>query len=456
MKTSTATIRLVQKLNRKNKNGEYPIYLVVCFHGRLEKACGISCLEKYWDKRNECIRKSCPNAAVLNSKLFAIKNACIEKRNEYELNNRVYTPSMLLSDNANDISSSILNSNVYKDIMEYMINEKRMGKATSHSHRYTFDKLVEYIGRDSFLIDEINLGFIKDFSSWLKVGDCTKRWLLLRVGAVWNYAIQKRLVSPYDNPFNEFKVNKFKVGQRDYFIDAINIKKLMDYFLDLVIERDGSRWSYRDGAYDRLHSRTSYEFGIMWFLLCYKLNGSAPVEIGLLRCENCERIMINGEDYWKLEFKRQKTKSVVNVRWKRDIFSIIALEHFMGMSTNGMVYPICSDAILGTNNIDRMIKSTQRYATRAIEAVRRAFKVINEETIRNNVEKGLNEPLVDVDKVVMYTARHSLANHLLNDPNVSVRELASILSRSPNTISQYIHELSKDVEIASVASSMAI
>lgn len=66
MKTSTATIRLVQKLNRKNKNGEYPIYLVVCFHGRLEKACGISCLEKYWDCRNECIRKSCPNAAVLN------------------------------------------------------------------------------------------------------------------------------------------------------------------------------------------------------------------------------------------------------------------------------------------------------------------------------------------------------------------------------------------------------
>jgi Holliday junction resolvasome RuvABC ATP-dependent DNA helicase subunit len=121
-----------------------------------------------------------------------------------------------------------------------------------------------------------------------------------------------------------------------------------------------------------------------------------------------------------------------------------------------MVYPICSDAILCTNNIDRMIKSTQRYATKAIKAVRRAFQVINEETIRTNVEKGLNEPLVDVDKVVMYTARHSVANHLLNSPNVSVRELASILSRSPNTISQYIHSLNKDAEIASVSSSMAI
>lgn len=453
MKTSTATIRLVQKKNRKNKNGEFPIYIVVCYHGRMEKSCGISCQEKYWDLRNECVRKSCPNAALLNSKLFEIKNACIEKRNEYEINNRVYTPSMLLSDNNNDASIG-LNSNVYKDIMEYMINEKRMSKSTTLSHRYAYSKLVEFFGRDNFLIDEINLGALKDFADWLKVGDCTKHWLLLRVGAIWNYAVLKRLVDYYANPFREFNLSKYKTGQRDYFIDAINIKKLMDYFLDLVIERDGDRWSYKEGALERLHSRTSYEFGIMWFLLCYKLNGSAPVEIGLLRCENCSRIMIDGVDYWKIEFKRQKTKSVVNVRWKRDIFSIIALEHFMGMSKNGMVYPICSDAVIGNTN--RMIKSTQRYATRAIEAVRRAFMVINEETIRSNVEKGLNEPLVDVDKVVLYTARHSLANHLLNDPNVSVRELASILSRSPNAISQYIHSLSKDVEIASVSSSMAI
>ena len=40
-KLSTASVRLVQKLNRKNKNNEYPIYVVVCYHGRVEKACGI-------------------------------------------------------------------------------------------------------------------------------------------------------------------------------------------------------------------------------------------------------------------------------------------------------------------------------------------------------------------------------------------------------------------------------
>ena len=51
-KVSSATIRLVQKLNRKNKNGEYPLYIVVCYGGRIEKATKISCLPKFWDGKH--------------------------------------------------------------------------------------------------------------------------------------------------------------------------------------------------------------------------------------------------------------------------------------------------------------------------------------------------------------------------------------------------------------------
>ena len=63
-KLSSASIRLVQKMNRKNKNGEYPIYIVVCFKGRLEKSTGVSCLSRYWDSKREVIKGQCPNASV--------------------------------------------------------------------------------------------------------------------------------------------------------------------------------------------------------------------------------------------------------------------------------------------------------------------------------------------------------------------------------------------------------
>ena len=88
----------------------------------------------------------------------------------------------------------------------------------------------------------------------------------------------------------------------------------------------------------------------------------------------------------------------------------------------------------------------------AIKAVREAFKVINEETIRSNVSEGKEEPLVDVSKVVLYSARHSFASAYLNSEGATVRGAASLLSRSASTISVYIHSLQHDKEIADAVS----
>ena len=32
-----------------NKNSEYPVYIVVCWKGRIEKATGVSVLQRDWD-----------------------------------------------------------------------------------------------------------------------------------------------------------------------------------------------------------------------------------------------------------------------------------------------------------------------------------------------------------------------------------------------------------------------
>ena len=56
----------------------------------------------------------------------------------------------------------------------------------------------------------------------------------------------------------------------------------------------------------------------------------------------------------------------------------------------------------------------------------------------------------------MYTARHSFACHYLKSPNASVSGLASLLSRSPNTIATYIHQLTKDSDIAKEVERMPI
>lgn len=444
-KLSSASIRLVMKKNRMNRNGEYPIYLVVCFSGRVEKATGVSCLSRYWDSKREVIKGQCPNAAVLNKMLSDIKQNVINRKNDLEYNGRVYTPSMLLEDVQLDFNGK---SNIYADVMNRLISDRRLKSATVNRYKYAYKKLVEYIGRKDFIIDELNVGFIKDFTRWLNVSDCTKRDICACIASVWNYGISKKLVDASEYPFDEFKfTQKFKDGVRDYCIDLINIKKLKEYFLDMVIERNGNRWSYKDGALDRLHKRSSAEFGICFFLACFYLNGSAPTDVARLRVENCSRIMIDGVDYWKIEFKRKKTDTVVSVRLKRDMFSIILLEHFLGFSSNGYVYPVIGDA-----EGDAIQRRVKKYGEMAIKAVREAFKAINEETIKSNVINGLEEPLVDVSKVVLYSARHSFASAYLNSAGATVRGAASLLSRSANTIATYIHQLQHDSEIASAVS----
>lgn len=449
-KLSSASIRLVQKMNRKNKNGEYPIYIVVCFKGRLEKSTGVSCLSRYWDSKRELIKGQCPNAAVLNKMLSDIKNRVIERRNEYEYNGRVYTPSMLLEDCKVEYNGK---SNIYIDVMERLMNERRLKLKTRRRYTYSYKKICDYVGRTDFIIDELNLGFVKDFMGSLDVSDGTKRDICSCIASVWNYGISRKLVDGSAYPFDEFKFTaRYKNGQRDYFLDKSHIKKLMDYWLDMVIVRDGNRWTYRDGAIDRLMKRNSKEFGILWFLLMYKLNGSAPIEVAMLRNENCRGISINNEDYWAIDFKRQKTKTDVHVRWKRDLFCIIGLEHFMGRSKNGMVYPIA----INVGDEEKMKRESWKCSEKAIKWVREAFSEINEATIRKNVEEGCDEPLVECEKVVMYTARHSFACHYLSMPNASVSGLASLMARSPNTIAVYIHQLTKDVDIAREVENMVI
>ena len=446
VKLSTASVRLVQKKNRMNKVGEYPIYIVVCFGGRVEKATGVSCLERYWDSRREVIKAACPNSAVLNKMLSDIKQRVIDKKNDFEYNGRVYTPSMLLEDCKVEYNGK---SNVYVDVMNKLISDRRLQTSTINRYKYGYKKLCEYIGRKDFIIDDLNVGFIKDFTRWLDVSDCTKRDICAGIASVWNYGISKKLVDAGEYPFNEFKfTQKFKDGVRDYCIDLVNIKKLKEYFLDMIIERNGKRWTYKDGALDRLHKRTSKEWGICYFLACFYLNGSAPTDVARLRVTDCSRIMIDGVDYWKIEFKRKKTDTVVNVRLKRDMFSIILLEHFLGFSgSDGYVYPVIGDA-----EGDAIQRRVKKYGNIAIKWVREAFNEINKETIRSNVNNGLEEPLVDCEKVVLYTARHSFASAYLNSEGATVRGAASLLSRSANTISVYIHALQNDRDIADAVS----
>lgn len=454
MKVTSATVRLVLKKNKVNKNGEHPIHVVVCFSGRHEKSTGVSCLEKYWDSRRECIKASAPNAPVLNRMILDVKQRILDKKSEYEYAGKRYTPQMLLEASVLDLRAK---DGDFWDICLRLIDERRLRDGTVRSYTYCYRKLKEYLKREHFIIDELVLGVVKDFAVWLEKGGIkinTIKRVLSCIAAVWNYAISRKLVAPDGYPFKEFRYTSiYHECPRDYYLTENHMVRLRDYWLNMVIERDGNRWHYREGAEDRLRNRCSAEFGIMWFLQSYRCNGSSPIELALLTPDKCKRTTVDGEDYWSIDIRRRKTGREVHIRLKRDLMTIIGLEHFIG-SCGRYVYPIlhwhdgCSDKFL--------LEQSHKVSDKAMKHVRRAFERINEDIALDNIEKGLREPLVDLSRLVFYTQRHSFAQHYLNRPGATVNGLASLMARSHNTISTYLRVLTRDEELVELTADMPI
>ena len=450
-KVQSATVRLVMKKCKVNSIGEHPIYLSVCYNGRKELSTGVFIHERYWNPLKEEVRKGCANAPVLNKMINDIKQRVIRKKNEFEYAGKKYTPAMLLEEDiVQDLSA---NDNIYKNIYKRYLDETGSSVSTIRLYDYTFNVLKKYFGRDNFLINDITLANIKKLINSLDLGDNSIRGICGRIAAVWNFGIRKGIVDSSDYPFKDFIYSqKFKKENRTYYIDEVNLRKIKDYFIDCCLDISGELFGYKSGIEDRLMKRSSKEFALMFFLICYRLNGSSPIDVALLRAENCSRVYIDGEDFWRIEFKRRKTGRGVVCLLKRDILTMVCFEHYLGRSRGGYIYPVLKDGIEGKQITNAMGK----FCSEAVRWLREVSKEINEQTIKDNVEKGLEEPLIDVEEICLYSARHSFANSYLSKPNASIAAMASLMARSPNTIATYIHQLKGDKDVADAVKDLPI
>ena len=438
-KISSASIRLVLKKNRSNSAGENPIYLVICFNGRKEVSTGVFVNERYWNSLREEIRKGCPNAPVLNKTINDIKQKAIARRNEFEYKGKPYTPSMLLEE-----KEIVEVRNSYKSVYGKYLEDTCASANTIKLYTYTFNILKKYFSKDDFLVDEVNLPVIKKIIKSLDLGDNSIRGICGRIAAVWNYAIHKGIVPAEDYPFKEWKYSqKYKKENRTYYLDFSNLQKIKNYFLSHCLDITGELFSYKDGIYDKLSKRSTKEFALMFFLMCYRLNGSSPIDVALLKMENCSRVTIDGEDYWKVEFKRRKTNMPVVCLLPRDILTMVCFEHFLGRCRGGYIYPVLRD-----NSSDKQISNAMgKFSSEAVKWLKEASKEINEETIRANINNNTNDPLIDIESVCLYTARHSKANDYLSHPGSTLHALASLMGRSVNTLGTYVHQIQSDREL---------
>lgn len=451
MRTSKPTIKFVIKHQKKNKDGMCPVFVNVNFHGRVEKSCKINVIPSLW--RDDHVTPSHPNAKLINSQLNDLQLVLMKRVKTLEERGQYYTSLDVFA----EPSSNELITLSYESIMERYITEHNSSKSGATSHRYAFSKLCEFMGRASLDVDELTEARMKNFASFCDNKGFTASTSLSifdRIASIVNYSIDKDLIDYKSNPFKSFKYKRRFVSQgRDYALTEFQLTQMIGYYLDIQCQWDKQFKSWKlPTDYSYVFDRCGKHWAVGFFLVIFKLNGASPVDVACLKKENVEVVKVGDKYYYHIHFQRRKTQVPVDVMWQKDeLLAQLLFEPYLASADErkGYIYPIIYG--LGvrhphpespSDSCRNMVSTLMGYLHKACEAINEKMK-----------ELGKGDP-IKVDKVVYYTARHTFASIYLDQSKASVRGLCTLLGRSPNNISTYIHALKGKDELVELSDVM--
>jgi len=457
MKVYSAIIKLVLRKNKTMANGLHPIMLRVSFGCQREKSTGYCCDVAHWDKKNEMVKPGFRNAETINRIITEFKTKIVNRKLKLEMAGKKYTPDMLLDDSRVDFDA---HTNVFKKVMDDLLGESQIRNSTRAHYGYAFRQLAEFMGTEEFLVNDLTESKVTAFIHWglERVSEGTLYTSCSKIAAVCHHAMKLGLLHEEDYCFHRKQYSKMvKKANKTAYIDKDNLVRIEQYYLDLVTEGEGDSWTFREGAVERIRKRTTLEFALCFWIAMLKLNGSAPIDVALLKTDNFDlRNYPDGSghthSYYCFDFKRAKTGTIVRPRIRCDRLARAVFEPFVesARQRNGYIFPIIQNdrrTLKADRTYESMKYAVQHVATITLKKMKEVCKTINEEVSAKNRLMGQCHPLIDIDKLSCYNIRHSFAMAYLSSPGANVNALASLLARSPNTIATYITQLSNDYQI---------
>ncbi len=443
MRTTIATINLYLRTAKLLADETYAIYLRCNFHGMYEVTTHYSVSAKYWDKKNQMVKKGYPNFAMINSEIHKLKTKAINRRDEYIKNEIPYTPKMVLQDLSVDLSGS---SNKCIDLINKYLYEKSLKKNSVNNWLYMRNLLVEYSNKD-IIVNEINVKFVKGFADFMLgkgIGEGTCNILCGKLSCLMNYAITIGMINT--NPFKEWKYNRvLKRAKSILYIHPKSLEVMKQMFIDECLNFNGDLWSYKDenNIIENLTNRRTKLFAKYLYLCGVLFNGLAPVDLCFIKAKDITLKTINGKDYYAWDGKRRKTNVNVKVRILQDNYSAFMIRTMQMFRKGEYLLPVLDGAenyeeYKKINRIDKTLHDLHPY-------LREWFEEVNKEIINKNVMNDTTIPLID-PKCTYYSYRHSFAMQYLSKGG-NILKLATRLGRSVNTISAYVELLTEETDL---------
>lgn len=446
MKVSTATIKLLLRTSKVLADGSNPIYLRCHWNGMKEVATGYSCSPRYWDKRNEMIKKGFPNYASINAVIQKMKNDAVDRRNKFELQGITYTPSMILAKEAVFQPSS----DDFNALMDKYTSS--LSPTTQKVWKSFYNSLSDY--KKISKIQEATLDYVKGYALYLEkkgLEESTVKMTLSKLAALCRYAVEEGIIK--ESPFKRFNIHKkYKLNNNILHIDKSGIDVLKEMLLERLIIREGKMWHYNDNGVDEFIDRKSDLFVLAFFLFGYCSSGLAPIDLCQLKVKDMTVVDENGTSYYCWKIKRQKTSVSVDIMISHNNFFAHLLFKTMLMFRKGGGYllPVLDGV---ENDKLKIYKKVSNWLSNHTDVLREWFKKANERIIAKNIENGTKIPLID-EKCTFYTYRSSFAMAFMANGG-NLLQLCTLLGRGLNaSLKSYVRQLTNNQDVASAVEIM--
>lgn len=394
-----ATIQAVLQ-RRKNSSGQFPISIRITRNRRSTYlSTGQYIEERLWDKKNRRVRKSHPNAAMLNR--FIQKK--LAEANEKLLEIEAKLEYIPLSAVRKKIKNSV-NNNFFDTASLYLTYLKEKNKF----HQYDTEKsrvkiFKEFIGASYIHFNEITPSLLKSFCNHLiaKQGRSRKtanNYLVL-IRAIYNLGIANNNAERNHYPFGKGKIQIKKVDAVRIGLNRGEIKKL-EYPLGIT-----------DAQQVAVH---------LWLVSFYFAG---------IRCSDLLKLKWSDFKDERLYYRMGKNQKLVTLKIPNKAQEILDIYREYKLSEEDFVFP----QLKGTD-----LKDPRAISTRL-------------QSINRNLNRRLTEAAktLKIDKkLTMHIARHSFGN--LSGDKIPIQMLQKLYRHSSvtTTINYQANFMQKEVDSA--------
>jgi integrase len=396
----TITIKL--KKNKTLKNGEHP--LVLRIGHKKERAfvwLGISCSEELWDSTKNAPKRHHPNKELIENITAQTLNTYRTKLLELVSKQQVVTPQALIqalqADTRKEEASKVFS--FFDLIIDRLLQAGQVGNA--NVYKDTKLSLKRFTSSPNLLFTDIDQTFLHNYEMSLRklgLAETSMSVYFRTLRALFNKAIQEKLINVNAYPFKEFSVAKFNTATKKRAITKEEMKRIGD------LEIDPASFLLEAQHY---------------FLFSYFGQGINFIDIAQLQWKDIVQD--------RIFYTRAKTGKIIHFKLLPPAKAIV--EHYRpltGNHSNNYIFPI----------LNRLKHITP-------------LQIDNRETkVLKRVNNGLKEiaRLAQVDAILtFYVARHTFATVLRNS-GVSIYIISKAMAHtSTETTEIYLNEFEHKV-----------